>query len=333
MTDIFFFFSVFNVLKNWIETYFIDEDNMALDRLQRFANINMRDTLSFSADQLDKLIKKRQETDDQGGLRKMVLNLGVQAPAPIVPKNMKRLKLLDIDSLELARQLTILDFKLYSSIRPIECLNKAWSKDDDRGDIAVNVKSSIEFCNQVTAWVTDTILSQNEIRKRTNVIKYWVQVAERCRQLNNFNTCMAILSAFDNSAIGRLRRTWDIVGARTQHTLAYIRKLMGANKNFTEYREIIHSINPPCIPFLGIYLQDLTFIEDGNSDYLKKSKSLINFSKRMKTAEVIREIQQYQSAPYALEPVKEIQYVIHLNLQNSRDEETLYALSCALEPR
>jgi son of sevenless-like protein len=185
----------------------------------------------------------------------------------------------------------------------------------------------------VTAWVTDTILSQNEIRKRCNVIKYWVQVAERCRQLNNFNTCMAVLSAFDNSAIGRLKRTWEVVGARTQHTLAYIRKLMGANKNFTEYREIIHSINPPCIPFLGIYLQDLTFIEDGNSNFLKKSKNLINFSKRMKTAEVIREIQQYQSAPYALETVKEIQYVINLNLKNSRDEDTLYALSCALEPR
>ncbi|KAH8553735.1 ras guanine nucleotide exchange factor domain-containing protein [Umbelopsis sp. PMI_123] len=324
---------VFNVLKNWLETYFIEEDSLSLERLQKFTNSTIRDTLAFSAEQLDKLIKKRQETDDQGGLRKMVLNLGVTAPPPIVPKNLKRLKLLDIDTLELARQLTILDFKLYSSIRPIECLDKAWSRDDARGEVAVNVKSSIEFCNQVTAWVTDTILSQNEIRKRCNVIKYWVQVAERCRQLNNFNTCMAVLSAFDNSAIGRLKRTWEVVGARTQHTLAYIRKLMGANKNFTEYREIIHSINPPCIPFLGIYLQDLTFIEDGNSNFLKKSKNLINFSKRMKTAEVIREIQQYQSAPYALETVKEIQYVIHLNLQNSRDEDTLYALSCALEPR
>ncbi|KAG2174496.1 hypothetical protein INT44_006759 [Umbelopsis vinacea] len=324
---------VFNVLKNWLETYFIEEDSMSLERLHKFTNSTIRDTLSFSADQLDKLIKKRQEKDDQGGLRKMVLNLGVAAPPPIVPKNLKRLKLTDIDPLELARQLTIMDFKLYSSIRPIECLDKAWSRDDISGDVAVNVKSSIEFCNQVTAWVTDTILSQNEIRKRCNVIKYWVQVAERCRQLNNFNTCMAVLSAFDNSAIGRLKRTWEVVGARTQHTLAYIRKLMGANKNFTEYREIIHSINPPCIPFLGIYLQDLTFIEDGNSNFLKKSKNLINFSKRMKTAEVIREIQQYQSAPYALETVKEIQYVIHLNLKNSRDEDTLYALSCALEPR
>lgn len=325
--------SVFNVLKNWLESYFIEEDSFSLERLHKFTVSTIRDTLSFSADQLDKLIKKRQETDDQGGLRKMVLNLGVTAPPPIVPKNMKRLKLLDIDTLELARQLTILDFKLYSSIRPIECLDKAWSQDGARGAVAVNVKSSIEFCNQVTAWVTDTILSQNEIRKRCNVIKYWVQVAERCRQLNNFNTCMAVLSAFDSSAIGRLKRTWEVVGARTQQTLAYIRKLMGANKNFTEYREIIHSINPPCIPFLGIYLQDLTFIEDGNSNFLKKSKHLINFSKRMKTAEVIQEIQQYQSAPYALEPVKEIQYVIHLNLQNSRDEDTLYALSCALEPR
>jgi hypothetical protein len=108
---------------------------------------------------------------------------------------------------------------------------------------------------------------------------------------------------------------------------------MGHEKNFVEYREIIHSINPPCIPFLGIYLQDLTFIEDGNSNYLKKTQNLINFAKRMKTAEVIREIQQYQSAPYHLQPVRELQLFIKAHLENSRDEEILYGLSVALEPK
>lgn len=123
------------------------------------------------------------------------------------------------------------------------------------------------------------------------------------------------------------------MGARTIQTLAGIRRLMGANKNFTEYRDIIHKINPPCIPFLGIYLQDLTFIEDGNSNYLKKSKHLINFAKRMKTAEVIRELQQYQSTPYLLQAVPDIQAFIKTHLQSSRDEETLYNLSLDLEPR
>lgn len=123
------------------------------------------------------------------------------------------------------------------------------------------------------------------------------------------------------------------MGARTNQTLAQIRKLMGHEKNFIEYREIIHSINPPCIPFLGIYLQDLTFIEDGNNNYLKKTQDLINFAKRMKTAEVIREIQQYQSVSYSLQPVRELQLFIKTHLENSRDEEILYSLSVALEPK
>ena len=97
--------------------------------------------------------------------------------------------------------------------------------------------------------------------------------------------------------------------------------------------KFIHSVNPPCIPFLGIYLQDLTFIEDGNTNFLRKSNQLINFAKRMKTAEVIREIQQYQSSPYFLNAVPELQLFITTHLQSSRDEETLYNMSLVLEPR
>lgn len=144
---------------------------------------------------------------------------------------------------------------------------------------------------------------------------------------------MAILSAFDNSSVGRLKRTWEVVGARTNQVLQQIRKLMGANRNFTEYRAFIHSINPPCIPSLGIYLQDLTFIEDGNSNELKKNKELINFAKRAKTAEVIREIQQYQSSLYQLKSVDDLQDYIKQHLVSTRDEESLYKESLKLEPR
>ncbi|SAM08772.1 hypothetical protein [Absidia glauca] len=322
---------VFNVLKNWLEQYYNEDDHVILDELLHFTTTTIRTTLRFSAEQLERLIRKRQEATGDG-LKKMVLTLPTAPPMPILPRNRKKFRLLDIDPLEVARQMTIMDFKLYSSIRPVECLNKAWSKEDE-AHVAVNIRASIEYCNQVTSWVSDAILSQLEVKKRVTLIKHWVQIAERCRQLNNFNTCMAILSAFDNSAVGRLKRTWEMVGARTNQILSHIRKLMGANRNFIEYRAIIHSINPPCIPFLGIYLQDLTFIEDGNADYLKTSKGLINFAKRAKTAEVIREIQQYQSTYYQLTPVDELQTFIQTNLQSTRDEEQLYHESLKLEPR
>lgn len=84
---------------------------------------------------------------------------------------------------------------------------------------------------------------------------------------------------------------------------------------------------------IGVYLTDLTFIEDGNPNILKKQKNIINFSKRMKTADVIREIQQYQAVPYNLSVVQEIQVFIETSLRDSEDVANLYDKSLTLEPR
>ncbi|KAI8349456.1 ras guanine nucleotide exchange factor domain-containing protein [Choanephora cucurbitarum] len=326
---------VFNIIKSWLETYFNEEeDRPILISIDRFTETAIADTMKFGAEQLTKLIKKRMMAEESGQIRKMKLNFRTgDMPVPILPKNMKHIKLLEVDPLELARQLTVMDFKLYNRIKPVECLDKNWGKADLGDYIAVNIRASIEHSNQVTAWVTDSILSKDNIKKRATVMKHWILVAERCRSLQNFNTCMAILSAFDNGSIGRLKRTWELMSTRTMATLQNIRKLMGANRNFSEYRELIKKINPPCIPFLGIYLQDLTFIDDGNSNLLKKSNNLINFSKRMKTAEVIRDLQQYQSTHYMLSAVPDLQEFIKTHLHSSREDEELYSLSLKLEPR
>lgn len=330
-------YSVFNVIKSWLETYYNEEeDRHMLPEITRFTDTVIVETMKFGADQLSKLVKKRMLAEDSSQIRKMKLNVRTaEMPVPILPKSMKRLKLLELDPQELARQLTIMDFRLYNRIKPVECLDKNWGKPDGQQGhhIAANIKASIEHSNQITAWVTDSILSKEETKRRASVLKHWILVAERCRSLNNFNTCMAILSAFDNGSIGRLKRTWELISTRAMAILQNIRRLMGANRNFSEYREIIHKVNPPCIPFLGIYLQDLTFIEDGNSNFLKKSNHLINFSKRMKTAEVIRDLQQYQSTHYMLQAVPDIQEFIQTHLHSSREEEELYNISLRLEPR
>ncbi|RCH83016.1 hypothetical protein CU098_000735 [Rhizopus stolonifer] len=168
---------VFNVLKNWLELYYNEDDSVLLDRLMEFTERDIKSTLKFSNGQLESLIEKRRAgvAVEHMGLKKMILTLP-DPPEPILPKNLKRLKLVDIDVLEMARQLSIMDFRLYSSIRPIECLDKAWSREDDT--IATNIRASIEYCNQITSWVSDVILSQQDMKKRSVMIKYWVQVAE-----------------------------------------------------------------------------------------------------------------------------------------------------------
>lgn len=86
------------------------------------------------------------------------------------------------------------------------------------------------------------------------------------------------------------------------------------------------------LTWLGVYLTDLTFIEDGIPSIIKKSAA-INFAKRAKTAEVIRDIQQYQNVPYPLQPVPELQEYILTNMQAAGDVHEMYEKSLAVEPR
>ena len=82
----------------------------------------------------------------------------------------------------------------------------------------------------------------------------------------------------------------------------------------------------------GVYLTDLTFIEDGIPFIIKKT-DLINFAKRAKTAEVIRDIQQYQNVGYSLQPVPELQDYILSNMQVAGDVHEMYDKSLQVEPR
>jgi son of sevenless-like protein len=72
---------------------------------------------------------------------------GLQAPPPpIMPKTSKKLKLLDIDPLELARQLTIMESQLYQKIRPIECLQRSREQKAEHND---NIAAVIQTSNRV----------------------------------------------------------------------------------------------------------------------------------------------------------------------------------------
>ncbi|KAK4039206.1 ras guanine nucleotide exchange factor domain-containing protein [Parachaetomium inaequale] len=330
-------FRVVNILKSWLDTFWMEDYNEETKQLIRDMYNFSRDTIKTAetpgSSPLMAILDQRLTGKDLGG-RRMVQTVNQNTPPPIMPKNMKKLKFLDIDVVEFARQLTIIESRLYGKIKSTECLNKTWQKKVGEGEPepAPNVKALILHSNQMTNWVAEMILSQTDVRKRVVVIKHFVAVADKCRVLNNFSTLTSIISALGTAPIARLKRTWDQVPQRIQATLETMRKLMASTKNFGEYREALHAGNPPCIPFFGVYLTDLTFIEDGIPSIIKKT-NLINFAKRAKTAEVIRDIQQYQNVAYSLQPVPELQDYILSNMQAAGDVHEMYDKSLQIEPR
>ncbi|KAL2797626.1 ras guanine nucleotide exchange factor domain-containing protein [Aspergillus keveii] len=329
-------FRVVNILKTWFENYWMepnDESHMQLlERAHSFTKDSIATTKTPGSSQLLTVIEQRLRGQDTT-VKRLVPTQATPAPTPIIPKNMKKLKFLDIDPTEFARQLTIIESRLYSKIRPTECLNKTWQKKvgPDEPEPAANVKALILHSNQLTNWVAEMILNQSDVKKRVVVIKHFVNIADKCRALNNYSTLTSIISALGTAPIHRLGRTWAQVSGRTSAILEQMRRLMASTKNFGEYREALHLANPPCIPFFGVYLTDLTFIEDGIPSLTPSE--LINFNKRTKTAEVIRDIQQYQNSPYLLTPVSELQDYILSYLQSAGDVHDMYERSLEVEPR
>ncbi len=106
--------------------------------------------------------------------------------------------------------------------------------------------------------------------------------------------------------------------------------LMAHEKSFSAFRKHLHTRDPPCLPYFGVYLTDLTFIEEGNKDMIHGT-DLINFSKRRRTAAVISEIQQYQQLRFNFVKTEEIQKFL-LNLRIEEDE-VCYQKSLEIEPR
>ncbi|CDM31185.1 hypothetical protein CBS147339_116 [Penicillium roqueforti] len=329
-------FRVVNILKSWFDHFWMEpNDELHMDLLRRvhtFTSDSIATTKTPGTPTLLAVIEQRLRGQDTT-VKRLVPTQSTAAPTPIIPKNMKKLKFLDIDPTEFARQLTIIESRLYSKIRPTECLNKTWQKKvgPDEPEPSPNVKALILHSNQLTNWVAEMILAQGDVKKRVVVIKHFVNVADKCRNLNNYSTLTSIISALGTAPIHRLGRTWGQVSGRTSAVLEQMRRLMASTKNFGEYRETLHLANPPCIPFFGVYLTDLTFIEDGIPSLTPSE--LINFNKRAKTAEVIRDIQQYQNVPYLLQPVGELQDYILSNLQGAGDVHDMYERSLEIEPR
>jgi len=251
------------------------------------------------------------------------------APPPKIPRNLNSadFNFLDLDDEEIARQLTLIDYETFAVIKPAELLNQAWAKPALQKR-APNILAMIERFNIVSLWVTSMILKVENLRVRTKMMTKCINIAKQLQKLNNFSTMMAFIAGLNNAAVSRLALTKQELSSRTVEDLASLEQLMSAQSSYKAYREAIHTANPPLISYLGVYLSDITFIEEGNPDMLSE---LINFQKRELVSKVIIELQTYQHTPYNLTVVPKIASL--LKRLPTKTEKELYQLSLVLEPR
>lgn len=264
---------------------------------------------------------------------------------------------------EIARQMTLLEYELYRRVQLPELMNQNWTRSGAH-ELSPNLTALISHFNRVSQWVQTTILRHIDAKVRARIVAHFVDVAKHLAALQNFDGVMQFVAAFQSASVSRLKKTWAAQSKATTAELARLKELLSPQSSFAKLRDALRSANPPAVPYVGMYLADLTFIDEGNDHTLphekplpagrrKTSKSaaagearardklrdglcrkytLLNTQKFRMIASVLNNFEQYQLAPYNLRPVPVLQYMLR-NLRYVTDEKRMYALSLAVESR
>jgi len=196
-----------------------------------------------------------------------------------IKKGEKKAKVMQglIDQFEpniIAEQLCLYDFKLMKNIHPIEYLNQIWQNKDNEDSPCLNF--FISRFNLESFWAAQEVLAIDKLKDRVETLKKVILITKYCLDNNNFFSTFALLSGLSTSAIQRLKKTWEGLPSKVKTTFSEMEKLMDPSRNMRNYRMELESKESPIIPFLPIYLKDLTFINDGNQS---KVDNMINFDK------------------------------------------------------
>lgn len=354
----------YNAFKGWLESHWRAEtDSEALPLIKQFAESKLAAVLPSAGKRLLDLAEKVSVVD--GTLvPRLVSSMGktntsasqyLPAETPLPPPAISKSQMhaltnwkiggsspsiLDFDPLEIARQLTMQQMALFCSITPDELLGSKWTKLGGMG--ALNVKAMSSFTTGLSNLVADTILHYEEVKKRALVIKHWIKIANQCSILRNYDALMAITCALTDTSIKRLKFTWDSVSSKRKEMLKTLQATVDFNQNYKVLRAQLNDQVPPCLPFLGMFLTDLTFVDVGNPATKTSDTGLtvINFDKHTRTAKSIGELQRFQ-IPYRLAELPDLQEWLALQVDRVREKDragpnaqaTYYRKSLLLEPR
>ncbi|KAI0035127.1 ras guanine nucleotide exchange factor domain-containing protein [Vararia minispora EC-137] len=292
---------VLKVLTMWLEDHdLLNQAPEIAPRLQEFLSLIVAPpSLQLTAKQILASLERLTFADPHG-----VDEVSVQQPQKRWTK--KKWKgedgLTRLDPLDMAQQLCLYEHNLYRCIMGQECFN--WTKARD-GPLVKNMAAFTATYDRLADWIKLSVLEVDGLGKRANIVDFWIRVAEKCRQLNNFSSLSAIVAALSSSVITRLHFTW--LNASRESILTSLLKINEPGGNYSYYRSVLDAVEGPCVPYAGPFLKMIVYAQDQHPDnvvvQLDEDSSLrytlIHFIKRVKWFEASNAFLRFQPRRYS----------------------------------
>lgn len=219
----------------------------------------------------------------------------------------------------IAEQLTRIETELFVRLVPYHCLGSLWSQRDKKGREGQcwSVRATVRQFNRLATTVLASCLWNTRLRshQRARLLEKWISVAEECRARKNFSSLYAIVSALQSNPIHRLRRSWQHTDRESLRRCEELAEIFSDKDNYAQSRELLKeegtskfanldnrlnnkyiskSSAQGTVPYLGLFLTDLTMLDTAVKDRLENG--YINFDKRRREFEVLAQIRLLQSS-------------------------------------
>ncbi|XP_063287345.1 RAS guanyl-releasing protein 4 isoform X2 [Pelobates fuscus] len=229
---------------------------------------------------------------------------------------------------ELADHLSYLDFKCFCRISHLDY--RSYTLQNSLRDIP-HLERSVNLCNSISQWVQIMVLNRPTPQQRAEVFHKFIQVTQKLRKLQNFNTLMAVIGGLCHSAISRMKETHSHLSQDVLKTLSEMTELLSSSSNYSTYRRVYNECAGFKIPILGVQLKDLVSLNEALPDFLANGK--INVSKLHSLYQHILELRQLQKGSPPFKTNKDVILLLTSSLDLFHTEDEIYSLSYTREPR
>ena len=209
---------VVNVMKLWIETQSCANlhDPSVEQTLRSIAQDSIQPVLESAASNLVNYLQNHLEKGDSILAQEQMQFDSSPPKTKKLPKHIKspsEILMEDLNPLEFARQMALVDHHLFRAIQPGELLHMNWTK-SNKELTSPNILRMIKQFNSVGQWVITQLLSAHKANQKVKELSCLIEIAFESLRLQNYNGAMAMVSGLKSSTVSKMKETW----VRTSHT-------------------------------------------------------------------------------------------------------------------